>query len=104
MSDYTHLETSEGHTFSVACGLHPLKVKVVTDSTQLVTCPLCINSAAYRGTVVRTSVIPTDRAILRRIEQVLREYDRGDHSEDEALALIDNLINRKGPSNGQATG
>jgi len=102
MSSLCHYDTSEGRTFSVACGANPLTVKVLTSSPQLVTCPLCINSPAYRLTVLeqRTVVRPSVRAKLRRIKQVIAEWEQGVHPEEDALTIIKSIINEEGPSDG----
>ena len=103
MADLCHYETSQGNVFSVACGANPLSVKVLTGDIPLVTCPLCINSPAYRLTVLEqhTDVRPSDRAKLRRIRNLLGDYDRGVHSEEETLAIIKDIINMEGPSHGK---
>lgn len=103
--DYCHYETSEDAKFSVACGANPLSVKVLTNSTQLVTCPLCRNSPAFRLTVLehRTDGRPSDQHasdLLITIRAVLDEYDDVHYPAEDALSIIKELINKEGPSHG----
>lgn len=103
------MSTTRVHYYTkagVACGESWHYVTEVTESFGLVTCFACRKTAVFKagqiGTGGRPSV-PSSRAKLREIRQVLAEWERGVHSDADALSLTINIIRKESPD-GQEQG
>jgi hypothetical protein len=96
MSTLVHYYTKAG----VACGTPWKDVTEVTESFGLVTCFACRKSGVFRSAQAGTDGRPSDRTKLRRIKQVLAEWEQGVHPEADALTIIKDIIDEEGPSDG----